>query len=243
MKENAVVIFAYKRPKYAQIVTECISRCDSVEEFDVILSVDGPSWMFERHQIYSSVMAGLHVGNVWNMARTFKECLKRKYRRVVAFEEDFLVRKDALEYVLGLNDEPRIRSLMKGTLGQYFPLGNVYSDKVLRLLVPWLYSRTWIGKPRPCFRKDLLGVGHSGHDGVFCQFSMEYGASCFSRTSYAGHIGITGENSGWDRTVEDMIFSSIDSCTPEAEQWMLNAAKLFSNGASSAFCPKDFVFV
>jgi hypothetical protein len=145
MRNSAIAIFAYKRPDHLSNLFQSLLKNDGIENLDIFVFIDGPKSQAELKlveevksvalsfavQINLQINSSLINLGLANSIKTNVSHLFKQYDSLIVLEDDLIVSKYFLSFVLeGLEvfeNNPKISSIS----GYSYPIGNVSDNGYL----------------------------------------------------------------------------------------------------------------
>jgi len=157
-KKTPIIVFAYNRPKHLDRLLESLSRCDRLRECRLYLHCDGA----KRAEDKGGVAASRRVAFSWaeklggmvierdrnqGLSQSVVEGVKdlcEKYGRAIVLEDDLVVRKDFIDFMLRALDQYANRSDVLQISGYQYGIPTASSRDVyfLPLTSGWGWA-TW----------------------------------------------------------------------------------------------------
>jgi hypothetical protein len=242
--KQSILIFEYRRPNYLRVCLDSIVNCEGVEDWSILLSIDGPEYFPKFQPLFGRVSNVIpwdsHAGNLWHVTRSLEKAFSSGYERVLFMDGDCILRRDALKDIPSANGDYLFTGFAKGDHGEgpmpwFSPQANLLEAKAGKLLLEWVRQKQWVGRRRPG-HMSTLQIDYPGYDAVFCRYMLDHGLQTRYRAkSYAGHIGVVGLDCHAPE-IEAEIF------TGHPSRWLRQAVKAFDPKRHHAFTPADFAY-
>lgn len=236
--KQALLLFEWHRPRYLRICLDSIAACQNREQWPVIVAIDGDTTPFAEFVGRCSELVGWpHAGNLWHVTRSLRHVFDQGYERVLFLDGDMILRPDALQqpYQKEASDELFVCLAGHSPPRQpwFAPQGLVLYRQDAYPLLDYVDGRGWVGSFRPGHTIEMK-ADYPHYDAVYCRYMLDQGmVSRYSEKSYAGHIGLCGEDCR-QLDLEAELFRG------PPEMWLRNAVRLFSPERSPIFVPKGF---
>ncbi len=157
--KTPLVVFAYDRARHLEAMLESLAKCQRLDECDVIISSDGA----KNKDDEARVLNVRHVAQKWakqhkakvieqpcnlGLARSIIQTTTRvceDYGRIIALEDDLLVGRVFLQYMLDALDKFEYESKVFQISGYMFParLKPRHQSCFLPMVTTWGWATWW----------------------------------------------------------------------------------------------------
>ena len=239
--KTAIMVWEWKRPHYLRICLDSLAKCRGIEQWPILLSIDGPEFVSQFEELFRRVTHVIpwktHEGNLHHISRSLRFIFDAGYERVLFMDGDCILRTDTLELLPDHEPGYLFIGLTKGTgdgrVQWFAPSGNVLGRNEALPLLDWIEREGWVGKQRPG-EKSVMRSDYSGYDGPYCRYMIDHGLfTRYRDKSYIGHIGVCGVDCHAPEIEAELMAGHPD-------QWLQNAIRMFNHKRHPAFVPEDF---
>jgi len=219
-----IAIVAYNRPRYLDVTLESLFMANNIQDWRVSIYFDGgiapdvyqmQVEVISKYPALKVVFGTAHLGCLMNHIAAIKGCFDSEAEEVLYGEDDFIFRKDALDYLVSVPRNATFHCLFGGggkMAKEYCPIGNLICKDAFAPLYQWVAEKRYAGLSRPT-KSYVLDVNTESHDAVFFAYLLDKGLyTQFPDKSYTAHFGLTGLNykkhaTEEERELEEYMFS------------------------------------
>ncbi len=261
----SIAVIGYNRIRSLYVTLCSIFKMKGIEDIGVSVYLDGKldtghllllKGLIRDFPIKTLNVSPTNLGIRNNILRALRSEFDKGSEEVLYFEDDTIVRPDALEFLSTCSRDSFFTCIAGGGSAEkelkqlYVARGNLISQEHFRVLDNWIAEDRFVGVVPPGWKNSgrVLKKSDVTHDSVFDVFLLKTGNfTRFTSIGYTAHFGIFGVNYKARNATEEALRIDSEMFSRAKEYWLEDVLKVlrrgnWSNEIRQRLWPRYFIY-